>query len=241
MNFLFFDTETTGLVKNWDISSDDRNPRLVQLGMILCDYTGRPINTYSSIVKPEGFSIPQEVADCSHGISNEMALKYGRSISIVMNEFVQMYQRADVVIAHNLKFDHVIVKHEMHRLVDCLPCVKETFCTMLNSTNVCNIPKKSGGYKWPKLYEAYYHFFHEELKNAHDALADVLACKRIFFEGLMAHKGYLIRANPDNSIITNNADGTIDFEVRKNLAVGLPQQGSCDNHIDLPVGMVQTA
>ena len=198
MNFLFFDTETTGLVKNWDNPGDERNPRIVQLGCILTNSEGRPINTYSSIVNPDGFSIPQEVADCSHGISTAMATKYGRSIKVVMNEFIQLYTRADVVVAHNIKFDHVLVKHEMHRLVDCLPCVKETYCTMLESTSIVGARKTNGSIKWPKLSEAYKFFFSEDLKDAHDALTDVMACKRIFFEGLCANKMFLARAN--NSI-----------------------------------------
>lgn len=37
-----------------------------------------------------------------------------------------------------------------------------------------------GDYKWPKLTEAYWHAFQELLPDAHDAMADVRACLRLF-------------------------------------------------------------
>ncbi len=43
------------------------------------------------------------------------------------------------------------------------------------------IPGEYGAYKWPQLQEAYKHFFNKEFDNAHDALADVTACKDVYF------------------------------------------------------------
>ncbi len=37
-------------------------------------------------------------------------------------------------------------------------------------------------YKWPKLQETYKFLFGEEFEGAHDAMADVRACARIYFE-----------------------------------------------------------
>jgi len=53
---------------------------------------------------------------------------------------------------------------------------------MAVTTPICKIPGKYNDYKWPKLAEAYRHLFNEEIKDAHDALADVRACARIYFE-----------------------------------------------------------
>ena len=37
-----------------------------------------------------------------------------------------------------------------------------------------------GDYKWPSLAEAYFFMFRKEVENAHDAGADVQACKEIY-------------------------------------------------------------
>lgn len=39
-----------------------------------------------------------------------------------------------------------------------------------------------GGYKNPNLQEAYKHFFGVEFEGAHDAMADVRACRDVFFK-----------------------------------------------------------
>jgi DNA polymerase-3 subunit epsilon len=52
---------------------------------------------------------------------------------------------------------------------------------MQATTNICKLPSANGraGYKWPKLTDAYMHFFGEELDGAHDALVDVRGCQRV--------------------------------------------------------------
>ena len=76
--FLTFDTETTGLPKNFkaDVSDSDNWPRLVQLAWQLNDETGKLISNNTLIVKPEGFTIPYN-SEKVHGISTEKALKEG--------------------------------------------------------------------------------------------------------------------------------------------------------------------
>ena len=68
--FLTFDTETTGLPKNFkaDVSDSENWPRLVQLAWQLNDQTGKLILNKSIIVKPENFTIPFN-SEKVHGIS----------------------------------------------------------------------------------------------------------------------------------------------------------------------------
>lgn len=53
--YLFFDTETTGLPRDWNAPVTDLNnwPRMVQIGWILCDNEGNRIESDSCIIQPK--------------------------------------------------------------------------------------------------------------------------------------------------------------------------------------------
>jgi DNA polymerase-3 subunit alpha len=74
--FLIFDTETTGLPKNYKapVSDSDNWPRMVQLAWQLHDVDGKLITAKNFIVKPNGFDIPIGVSNI-HGITTERALR----------------------------------------------------------------------------------------------------------------------------------------------------------------------
>ena len=59
--YLFFDTETTGLPKNWKAPVTDLSnwPRLVQLAYLLTDGERKKIYGGDFIIKPVGFTIPE--------------------------------------------------------------------------------------------------------------------------------------------------------------------------------------
>ena len=79
--FLIFDTETTGLPKNYNapLTDFDNWPRMVQLAWQLHDDTGHPIDVQNYIVKPEGYVIPYS-AEKIHGISTEKATTDGHDL-----------------------------------------------------------------------------------------------------------------------------------------------------------------
>mgnify|MGYP001162769377 CR=1 FL=1 len=86
--FLTFDTETTGLPKNFkaDVSDSENWPRLVQLAWQLNDQTGKLISNKSIIVKPENFTIPFN-SEKVHGISTEKAIKDGIGLTETLLKF----------------------------------------------------------------------------------------------------------------------------------------------------------
>lgn len=185
--YLFFDTETTGLPKNWSapITDFDNWPRLVQLAWLICDNAGNKLSGENYIIKPEGFLIPTEAANV-HGISTEKALKEGKNLQNALNDFSNSINNSNVLVAHNINFDIKIIGAEFLRK-DINSNLKNIpkFCTMQTTTNYCKIPhanNNGGGYKWPKLIELHTKLFAEDFSNAHDALADVKACARCFFE-----------------------------------------------------------
>ncbi|WP_198935449.1 hypothetical protein [Chlorobium sp. KB01] len=85
--YLFFDTESTGLPRNWKAPVTDLNnwPRLVQLAYLSFDGGGNQTGSGNYIVRPDGFSIPPEAA-AIHGISTAQALAEGLELKRVMEK-----------------------------------------------------------------------------------------------------------------------------------------------------------
>ena len=185
--YLFFDTETTGVPRNYKAPMQDTAnwPRLVQLAWLLVNERGIELKRKSVIIRPDGFTIPEEAVQV-HGITTERAREEGLPLRNVLDEFMQDLELAEEVVGHNIDFDIHIVGAELCRLGLSTHKIsnKPTTCTMKSFTNFCAIPSNNGygGYKWPTLEELYYKVFGRTMENAHDALADILATKECFFE-----------------------------------------------------------
>ncbi len=180
---LFFDTETTGVPRNYNAPTSDLAnwPRLVQIAWLITDDAGEEIASAEHIVKPEGFTIPEGAARV-HGISTEQALREGAALADVLAAIVPDLERAELLVAHNIRFDEKILGAELLRAgyAD-LPAAKPRRCTMRESTDHCALPGNYG-FKWPKLQELHEKLFGETFAGAHDALVDVRACARCYFE-----------------------------------------------------------
>lgn len=181
--YLFFDTETTGVPKNYKAPASEINnwPRLVQIAWLLVDADGVETKSAEYIIKPNGFSISAEASKI-HGITNEIARQTGTVLPTVLAELRADMAAVDLLIAHNIQFDEKIVGAEFLRDNQSDPIAQKTrACTMLASTHFCQIPGPYG-FKWPKLQELYTKLFQEDFANAHNALADVRACAKCYFE-----------------------------------------------------------
>jgi DNA polymerase III epsilon subunit-like protein len=181
--YLFFDTETTGIPKNYKAPvSDLKNwPRLVQIAWLITDDREDEIASAEYIVKPNGFTIPIEASNI-HGITTAHALQAGSELKVILDLIVKDMASVSVLIAHNMAFDEKILGSELLRMgyANQLES-KPRKCTMQSSTNYCRLPGPYG-YKWPKLEELYLKLFHEGFDGAHQALSDVRACARCYFE-----------------------------------------------------------
>ena len=187
MTYLFFDTETTGLPDRKRPASWEGQPRICQLGAILTDSDGRVMAEANLLIKPDGWSIP-EAATAIHGISQADAEKYGLSAKGVLSIFARLLSKSEMIVAHNLTFDLLMLEIEIERTFVPLELPKKPFCTMNKSRDVVKLPptpriKASGmtDFKNPNLQEAYRHFFGRNFEGAHDAMADVRACRDVFF------------------------------------------------------------
>ncbi len=181
--YLFFDTETTGLPRNWKAPVTDLAnwPRMVQLAYLLADDSGKELASGNFIIKPAGFIIPAEAARI-HGITTERAEKEGRELLGVLRGFQAAIDQAEYLIAHNISFDEKIVGAEFLRnqMPDTLPA-KRRICTMNSATDYCAIPGPYGN-KWPKLTELHTKLFQTGFEEAHNAFADVTATVKCFWE-----------------------------------------------------------
>jgi DNA polymerase III epsilon subunit-like protein len=180
---LFFDTETTGLPKNWKapVTDLDNWPRLVQLAYLVYDFAGNLIHSCNEIVKPNGFKIPLDASNV-HGITTDIANQRGSQIEEVFELFSIHLKRAKVIVAHNMAYDEKIIGSEFFRLgLENVIDGKEKICTMESSVELCKIEGQYG-YKWPKLEELHRFLFNHDFEGAHDALADIQATAKCFWE-----------------------------------------------------------
>lgn len=180
--YLFFDTETTNLYNLKAPHDDPSQPHIVQLAACLTDAMGNVMGSMNMIIASPVPSEPKALE--AHGITDEIVKRFGMPLTEALNTFWMLQEKAETLIGHNVSFDRKMLRTAFHRagLHNFLAEFEKrrTFCTMQASTPLCKLPG-SRGYKWPKLVEAYRHFFDEELEGAHDAMIDVMACKDVFF------------------------------------------------------------
>jgi DNA polymerase-3 subunit epsilon len=181
--YLIIDSETTGLPQNWKAPISDLGnwPRVIQIAWSLYDKTERYIESATYIVRPDGFSIPDDVQRI-HGISTERALAEGKQLVTVLQELSAVAEKSDVIVAHNVRFDESVISAEYLRLNLNPPFAKKRrICTMEKTADFCRI-QGPYGYKWPTLSQLHRKLFNSGYEEAHDAGADVAACAKCFFE-----------------------------------------------------------
>ncbi len=189
---LVYDSETTGLPL-WDKPSDDPGqPHIVQLAAVLVDpLTRQHVAAIDLIVKPEGWTIPAEVA-AIHGITTERASRVGVPEVDVLGIFNALHRVANLRVAHNESFDMRILRIAYKRFHGPEPAdawkVAPAACTAKLATPHCKLPPtdrmKAVGrnhFKTANLSEAYQHFTGEEFVGAHSAMTDVLGCMAVYW------------------------------------------------------------
>jgi DNA polymerase III epsilon subunit-like protein len=186
---IFFDTETSGLPKNPQLSHTevDNWPRLVQIAWVLIDENKKVIQERMFIVKPEGFVISESVTSV-HGISTEKALAEGTPINEVLIHFMSALEKADYVVGHNIRFDRKVVAAELYRAFFGSHLDGKLYGTKYRDTmhvarDYVKIPAtKKSGFKFPKLQEMYISLFGKPFEHAHNPIADINATIECFWK-----------------------------------------------------------
>ena len=194
-----FDTETNGIpemlgYKKFYNPKDIykyNTSRMVQIAYQI--YNGdmtKLLDEKNYLIKPNGFvNMNTEF----HGITYEKAMKEGRELKDVLNEFlldiINYSKHFQVFLfGHNVDFDINITLSELYRMgniegATILSTVQKR-CTMELSRNIVKkeFILKNGKkvIKDPSLKEAFEFFTKENITNQHDALYDVKNTSRVY-------------------------------------------------------------
>lgn len=155
---IYVDLETTGL--------DVNNDRICQIGAVLPG--GEQMDL---LVNPE-MNIPAESTKIHH-ITNEMVID-APILSDVADQVIASLEKAEVFVAYNFMFDFQVLQNELFRTVQY--SLNESDFTFIDPFKIFNkmFPRT--------LANAYQFYTGEKMENAHNALADILATKRVLEE-----------------------------------------------------------
>lgn len=181
MNYIAFDFETSGLPRgrrNTKVTEETLSNfdgcRAVSLSAARFSQRGRLIKTFDAIIRPDDFVIGED-STAIHGITHERAIKEGRPFPDVFRDFMEFIgPRTTTMVAHNAQFDVSVLQSEMlrHKLPE---------SQIENLVFVCTLElykrKFLGTIKLTKLYAD---IFGEEFDNAHNSLADSIACGKVY-------------------------------------------------------------
>ena len=189
MTIIFFDVETTGLLDFKADLMEPHQPRICQLAAILTEDDGTELEEMNAIIKPDGWVVPEETA-AIHGLTTERCEADGIPMPEALARFNEMKAKCTARAAYNITYDKRMLAREANLYG--IPHDSEglaSHCVMQLARPVCNIAptdkmmragRKEN--KPPKLIEAYRHFFGRDFEGAHNAMADVRACKDVFFQ-----------------------------------------------------------
>ena len=179
MQYIAFDFETSGLPKGRKPVTQETlgqydTCRAVSLSAARFSSKGRLVDTFDAMIIPTDFDIsPGSVA--IHGITEEMAKSKGRPFLQVFTDFMTFIgPRTKTLIAHNAKFDTSVLRSEMLRHNIDLSLIED-----LNFR--CTLELYRERFLKPiRLGVLYEEIFGEQFENAHNSLADCIACGRVY-------------------------------------------------------------
>jgi DNA polymerase-3 subunit epsilon len=171
MKYVFFDTETTGLIGN-SLIPIDKQPHIIELFMLKTDEKGKELERFHSLFSVN-MKLPEKIKKIT-GISDE-DLKEQPVFFEKIEQIDLFLKDADFIIAHNINFDIKMLEIEYFRAAfdfD-LTGIKK-ICTVEQTEHL-------KGYRL-KLNDLYHYLFDQNFKGAHRAQEDVIALAQCFFE-----------------------------------------------------------
>src|SRR3989338_829058 len=203
---LFFDLETTGLIKTpYGMRPENEYPdykskiydnvRIVSIGWLYMenfdyDYEIGLENIGEKIVKPDNFIIPEDSIRI-HGITQDIANKTGIVIKKALKKIIDGIKDCDYIIGYNVFFDVNILLSELYRIESSniidkileLKKIQKILCVGILSSIYVQpdgwklIPRNT--YQISKQKHVYNKCFGKYPENIHNAKSDVLAMVNI--------------------------------------------------------------
>ena len=165
MKILIIDIETTGFL--------NQGGKIVEVGMVELNLeNGETKVVFDKVTHEKGITRPE--VENSWIISNSDLtvedVRTSKRLDFLLPEIQDIINRYPLgATAFNRSFDFEFLVSRGIRFSKMLPC------PMLESTDICKLPGKYGKFKWPKVEEAYDHFFPnnsyaEKHRGADDAI-----------------------------------------------------------------------
>jgi len=173
---LVIDTETTGLPLKGVPASAPTQARVMQLAALLMDGPKR-IGALYTLLFPNWPGV-HPMALAAHGITTSRCNAVGVGQKQTLALLDEMVDAADVVVAHNYKFDYQMLTIE-YELQGRLFTPRAHACTMEILTPICGLKRANGAAKWPNLAEALKHCGFAA-SNTHDAWDDAVCCAALW-------------------------------------------------------------
>lgn len=178
--FLFIDTETSGLPKNWKLPYAQENnwPYIIQIAWIVYDRNFNEIEKQNHFIENSNFSIEKSSQEIHH-ITEEYLRLNGKEREKVMLALEDVVKKYDpIIVGHFMEFDYHMINVEFQRIGKSNVITNQPFfCTMKASKPYVRNPRVD----LLKLNEFYQELFNEKPKAFHNALSDALNTAKIFF------------------------------------------------------------
>lgn len=171
---LIIDIETTGFLKN--------GGSIVEIGAVELDLdTSEITEVFNSLCREK--ILNSKHRDAWIFSNSDLTVEMVRDapefedVAIKFQELINSYPLG--LTSYNRIFDVTFLHDRGFTFPKLLPC------PMLLSTDICEIPSPYGGNKWPKVEEAFNHFFPdfpyiEKHRAAHDALHEAMIVFKLF-------------------------------------------------------------
>lgn len=176
---LFYDCETTGLIVPGERSSHPDQPHIVQIAGFVVDENRQTVAELARIVRPNGWVIPADSIRV-HGITMEQAMDEGISEQEALEEFLPVAKLADHRIAHNEYFDMRVVRTAAIRYLGEVEA--DDWKSGWSSSCTLKMAQRSRRWRFNTLNDVHRALFETDVEHAHKAMADALACQKIYYE-----------------------------------------------------------